>query len=213
MSKKWSMFFIILIVGVAIAAVFPYVTLDPARSRATLNPSFSLHYTVLVVHIGFALVALISGLFQFPVQFRTRYPSWHRALGRVYVASVMLSGLLGLVITLYIDSFVKAMAFLTLSIVWLFTTWKGFRFAVKRKFPEHRLWMIRSYAVTLVATSGRLIVPFCILIYLAMHGFHLPEGGREQMIADILEVNIWLGLLINLFLVEWFLLRGRKHLE
>ncbi|SDO02811.1 Predicted membrane protein [Paenibacillus sp. yr247] len=210
MSKKLGIFFAIIILGVAIAAVFPYVTLNPANSRVTLNTAFSLHYTVLVLHIGFALVALVSGLFQFHERFRASYPAWHRALGRIYVISVMLSGLLGLVLTFYSESFTKAMAFLTLSLLWLFTSWKGFRFAVKRQFHEHRIWMIRSYAITLVATSARLIVPVCILLYLGMHGFHLPEGGREQMIANILEVNIWIGLLINLFIVEWFLLKPRK---
>ncbi|UKS25809.1 DUF2306 domain-containing protein [Paenibacillus sp. HWE-109] len=210
MGKKFGVFLSLLIVGVAMAAVFPYLSLDPARSRVTLDASFSLHYTVLVVHIGFALVALISGLFQFHQRFRVRYPQWHRALGRIYVASIMLSGLLGLVMTLYIDSFTKAMAFLTLSLLWLVTTWKAFRFAVNKQFREHRIWMIRSYAVTLVATSARLIVPICILLYLAMHGFHLPAGGREQMVAEILEVNIWIGLLVNLIVVEWFLLKGTK---
>lgn len=210
MSKKLGIFVVIIIIGVAIAAIFPYVTLNPADSRVKLNTAFSLHYTVLVLHIGFAFVALVSGLFQFHKRFRTNYPAWHRALGRVYVISVMLGGFLGLVMTLYIESFTKAMAFLALSLLWLFTTWKGFRYAVKRQFDEHRVWMIRSYAVTLVATSARLIVPICILLYIAKMGFHLPAGGREQMVADILEINIWIGLLINLIVVEWFLLKPRK---
>ncbi|KQX66365.1 MULTISPECIES: DUF2306 domain-containing protein [unclassified Paenibacillus] len=210
MSKKLGIFFVMIIIGVAIAAVFPYVSLNPADSRVKLNTAFSLHYTVLVLHIGFAFIALVSGLFQFHKRFRTKYPAWHRALGRVYVVSVMLGGFLGLVMTLYIESFTKAMAFLALSLLWLFTTWKGFRYAVQRQFDEHRVWMIRSYAITLVATSARLIVPICILLYIAMQGFHLPSGGREQMVADILEINIWIGLLINLIGVEWFLLKPRK---
>ncbi len=210
MSKKLGIFFVIIIIGVAIAALFPYVTLNPADSRVKLNTAFSLHYTVLVLHIGFAFVALVSGLFQFHKRFRINYPAWHRALGRVYVVSVMLGGLLGLVMTLYIESFTKAMAFLALSLLWLFTTWKGFRYAVKKQFDEHPVWMIRSYAITLVATSARLIVPICILLYIAKMGFHLPAGGREQMVADILEINIWIGLLINLMVVEWFLLKPRK---
>lgn len=156
------------------------------------------------------MVALVSGLFQFHEGFRTRYSSWHRVLGRVYVISVILGGLLGLIMTFYMENFTKAMAFLTLSLLWLFTSWKGFRFAVKRQFYEHRIWMIRSYAITLVATSARLIVPICILLYIAMHGFHLSAGGRGQMVADILEINIWTGLLINLIVVEWLLLRPRK---
>lgn len=210
MSKKLAIFAICVILGVAIAAVFPYATLNPANSRIELNENFPFFYTVLVLHIGTALFALVSGLFQFSDRFRTRFPARHRVLGRIYVVSVMVSGCLGLVITAYIDNFTKAMAFLTLSLLWLFTSWKGFRYAVSKQFAEHRIWMIRSYAMTLVAISARLIVPLCMLLYAAMRGFHLPEGGTRQMVADILEVNIWIGLLINFCLVEWVLLKPRK---
>lgn len=207
MSRKKSIVAIIIIIGVAIAAIFPYVTLHPANSRIALNGSFPLHYTVLMIHIATAFVALVSGLFQFHSALRTKYPARHRALGRIYVYSVMLSGLLGLVLTFYADSFTKALAFLALSLLWLLTTWKGFRYAVKGQMTEHRSWMIRSYAVTLVATTARVIVPVCILLYLAFHGFQLPSGGREQMIAEILDVNVWIGLLVNLLVVEWIILR------
>ncbi|OCT12985.1 hypothetical protein A8709_21930 [Paenibacillus pectinilyticus] len=210
MSRKQGIWAIIIIMGVAIAAVFPYVTLNPANSRITPDANFPLHYTLLIVHIAGAFVALVSGLFQFHTRFLSNYPAWHRLLGRIYVYSIFLSGLLGLVLSFYADSFTKGLAFLTLSVLWLFTCWKGFRYAVKGQLAQHRIWMIRSYAVTLVATSARLVVPVCILLYLAMHGFHLPAGGREQMIADILDVNIWIGLILNLLVVEWYLLRPRK---
>lgn len=210
MSKKLGIISIIIIVGVAIAAIFPYVSLNTANSRLTLDTSFPLHYTVLTLHIALALVALISGLFQFHARFRASYPAWHRILGRIYVISVMASGVLGLVLTFYAENFTKSMAFLALSVLWLITTWNGFRYAVKGKLPQHRIWMIRSYAVTLVAISSRLIVPVCILLYLAFHGFKLPEGGREQMVTDILNINVWIGLLLNLLVVEWYVLRPRK---
>jgi hypothetical protein len=119
------------------------------------------------------------------------------------------SGLLGLVLMFFTENFTKALAFLTLSLLWLFTSWKGFRMAVKGRFKEHRMWMIRSYAMTLVAISARVIVPICILLYLGLHGFQLPNGGREQMVADILEVNIWIGLILNVIVVEW-MLRPKK---
>ncbi|MDR6551545.1 DUF2306 domain-containing protein [Paenibacillus qinlingensis] len=210
MNKKLGILSIILIIGVAIAAIFPYVTFNSANSRITLDVDFPLHYTVLTLHIAVATIALISGLFQFHARFRASYTVWHKALGRVYVISVMVSGILGLVLTFYAENFTKAMAFLALSLLWLFTTWKGFRYAVKGELQQHRVWMIRSYAVTLVAITSRVIVPVCILVYLAMHGFKLPSGGRAQMVTDILNINVWVGLLMNLVVVEWYLLRPRK---
>lgn len=210
MSKKLGIISIIIIMAVAIVAIFPYITLNPANSRVTLDVNFPLHYMVLTSHISLALVALISGLFQFQARFRTNYPALHRALGRIYVFSIMLSGCLGLVLSFYAENFTKAMAFLVLSVLWLITTWNGFRFAVKGQLAQHRIWMMRSYAITLVAVSARVIVPICILLYLAMHGFHLPEGGRAQMVAEILNINVWFSLIINLVVVEWHLLRSKK---
>lgn len=67
------------------------------------------------------------------------------------------------------------------------------------------MWMMRNYGITLVAATARAIVPLCILLYLALNGFAL-EGGREQMISSILEVNVWIGLVANIIIVEWGLL-------
>lgn len=204
----WSILAVVA-VGVGIFASAPYFTLDPAKSRVELNPSFSLHYSFLAAHIILALTALIAGMFQFIERVRIRSPQLHRAAGRVYVVCVFLSGSLGLIISVYIESFTKVTAFLTLSLLWLFTSWKGYRTAVLRRFQDHRVWMLRSYAITLVAVTARLIVPVCILLYLSLHGFRLP-GGREAMVEAILETNIWIGLAINLVLVEWIVVKRWK---
>jgi hypothetical protein len=66
--------------------------------------------------------------------------------------------------------------------------------------------MIRSFGVTLVAVSGRIVVPFLLLTYYTLNNFSLP-GGREKMIEEVLNVNIWVGLIINFIVVEWSILR------
>ncbi|MCR8635849.1 DUF2306 domain-containing protein [Paenibacillus radicis (ex Xue et al. 2023)] len=204
-KSGWYLLFGISI-AVGIAAAAPYMTLNPENSRVALNPAFSWYYLVLVAHIITAFIALASGPFQFSKGLRARQPVLHRTLGRLYVICIGISGILGLVITLYITSFVKALAFLTLCILWLFTVWKGYRTARSKQFDAHRLWMVRSYAITLVAVTARLIVPLCILLYAALHGFTIP-GGRESMIANILEVNIWIGLVVNIVIVEWCMMK------
>jgi hypothetical protein len=50
--------------------VIPYLRLDPALSRAPINPSFALHFPLLLVHIYASLVALIAGPAQFLGQLR-----------------------------------------------------------------------------------------------------------------------------------------------
>jgi hypothetical protein len=49
-----------------------------------------------------------------------------------------------------------------------------------------------------------------MLAFAALHGFALP-GGREGMIEDVLNVNVWVGLLLNIVIVEWRILRRRER--
>jgi hypothetical protein len=71
--------------------------------------------------------------------------------------------------------------------------------------------MIRSFGVTLVAVSGRIVVPILLLTYYTLNGFSLP-AGREKMVEEVLNVNIWVGLMVNFIVVEWLILRkGVRH--
>jgi uncharacterized membrane protein len=209
MNRK--MYWILLIVsfGVMMPFVAPYLTLNPENSRVAVT-STAVQYPALVGHIGFALLAMAAGFVQLSAKVRRNRPELHRRFGQVYAASVMISGLLALVVVLYVGDFAKAVYFLVLSVFWLFTCWKGYRAAVRRRMEEHRIWMIRSFGITLAAASARLLVPALLLLYAFFHGFVLP-GGREQMVKDVLNVNIWFGLVLNMAVVEWGIIRGRTR--
>jgi hypothetical protein len=203
-KRNWWILFIVSL-GVMTPFVLPYLTLDPAKARVAIS-SNTLQYPLLVTHIIFACIALITGFLQFIEQIRIQNPKTHRFLGRAYVISVFISGLLALAVVFYIENFTKSLAFLTLTIVWLVTCWNGYRSAVKRRFKEHRIWMMRSFGVTLVAVSARLLVPLMLLSYYILNGFAIP-GGRERMVEEVLNVNIWVGLLLNFIIVEWIFLK------
>ncbi|MBT2729854.1 DUF2306 domain-containing protein [Bacillus sp. ISL-75] len=208
-KKSWWILFISSL-EVIIPFVVPYLTLNPANSRVSFT-SAGMQFPLLIAHIVTACLALLSDFFQFVEHFRIKTPKVHRFLGRVYVGSVLISGGLGLVYVSYIENFSKATSFLVLSLIWLFTCWKGYRTAVRKQFADHRKWMIRSFGVTLVAVSGRIVVPVLLLTYYTLNGFSLP-GGREKMVEEVLNVNIWVGLIVNFIVVEWGILRkGVRH--
>lgn len=206
-SKKNWWILLILSIGVMIPFITPYLNVNPSSSRIQID-STSIQYPALIVHIFFAAIALISGFLQFNTWLRKEKPQLHRILGRVYISSVFVSGLLAIAVILYIEHFTKATSFVVLTIIWLFTTAKGYVTARHRKLSEHRKWMIRSFGVTLVAVSGRLTVPILLLVYYLLNGFTLP-GGRAQMIEEVLNVNIWVGLIINLIIIEWVILNKK----
>lgn len=188
--------------GVACFASAPYFGLNPADSRITLDPGFGPHYGLLVAHIYTALAALLIGPFQFFDRLRLRSPRYHRVAGKIYLSCVFVSGTLGLVIAFHAESFTRQAGFLALSVLWLFTGWEGYSALRKRSFYAHRRWMLRNYAVTLVAVTARLIVPFCLLADFLRHG--VGSGVPvKQIVDEVLEVNIWIGLVINLIFAEW----------
>ncbi|MBD0379994.1 DUF2306 domain-containing protein [Paenibacillus sedimenti] len=205
-KSRWLL--IIVSLGVIIPFMAPYLTFDPSMSRVPIT-STSIQYPVLVGHILFAFIALVSGFFQFIDRIRIHKPIIHRYLGRIYVCSVFISGLLALVVIFYIEDFSKAISFLALSLIWLFTTWKGYRTAVRKRFDEHKKWMIRSFGMTLVAVSGRVLVPVLLFAYYTLNVFSLP-GGREKMIEEVLNVNIWAGIILNFIIIEWMILKSSK---
>lgn len=184
--------------------MYPYLTFAPAKSRVDIT-SITIQYPALVIHIIFAFIALVTGFVQFIDDIRHRNPKIHRIIGKIYVISIYISGIFSFVLFFYMESFSRAMAFFMLNIVWLFTTWKAHYTAIKRRFNEHRKWMIRSFGMTLVAVSARLLVPFLLLGYAVFHTFTLP-GGRELMIEEVLNINIWAGLVVDIVIVEWIIL-------
>ncbi|WJQ81009.1 DUF2306 domain-containing protein [Brevibacillus brevis] len=204
LPKSWWWLFLVSLV-VIVPFMAPYLTFDPANSRITIT-SGSLQYPLLVAHIVSAFIALLAGFFQFVDRIRLKNPRIHRFLGRVYVYSVLISGLLSLASIFYAENLMKATSFLILSLAWLFTCWKGYRTAINRQYEEHRKWMIRSFGMTLVAVSARLLVPVLLLLYFILHGFSLPHG-METVIGDVLNVNIWAGLILNFVIVEWVILK------
>ncbi|GEC88651.1 hypothetical protein BBR01nite_09820 [Brevibacillus brevis] len=59
---------------------------------------------------------------------------------------------------------------------------------------------------SLVAVSARLLVLVLLLLYFILHGFSLPHG-METVIGEVLNVNIWAGLILNIVIVEWAILK------
>ncbi|WP_258023053.1 DUF2306 domain-containing protein [Brevibacillus formosus] len=116
LPKIWLWLFLVSLV-IIVPFMFPYLTLDPANSRITIIPG-TVQYPLLVAHIVSAFIALLTGFFQFVDRIRLKNPRIHRFLGRIYVYSVFISGLLSLASIFYAEDFMKATSFLK-TYLWL----------------------------------------------------------------------------------------------
>ncbi|PEL14096.1 DUF2306 domain-containing protein [Bacillus sp. AFS017336] len=205
-KKTWWILFI-LSLCVMIPFIVPYFLFNPENSRIQIS-STSIQYPALIAHIFFALIALITGFLQFVKSIRNRNPQIHRMIGKVYFISVYISGLLAFIVIFYVEDFTRATSFLALTLLWIFTTFQGVYSIKKKNYIDHKIWMIRSMGITLVAVSARILVPILFLAYFLLNGMHIP-GGREKMVEVALNVNIWVGLLLNFIIIEWIILK--KH--
>jgi len=196
-------------VAIAFVAVSlsPYLSGDPAHSR--VPPSFPLHYPILVAHVVFGSIALLTACLQIWPWFRRTYRAAHRRLGRVYVfAGVLPAGLLALPMgALSPFGPVARASNVLLASLWLACTVTGYRMARQRRYADHRRWMIRSFALTASIITNRIWGP---LAYFAL----APQldgafGGNEQLLRwTIAGISTWLGWVIPLLCAEWWLERG-----
>jgi hypothetical protein len=181
----------------------PYLTLDPAQSRVPLHEAFPPHYVLLVAHIGFGTVAMVTVCLQVWPWLRRRFPAVHRMSGRAYVfAGVLPSTLLILVTLPYSVLKVGALGGAVSGVLWLVTAIAGFRAARQRRFAAHRRWMIYSFALALNTLTGRVI--YALLL--------IPGGfGLDQLLlAEI--AGFWLGTVANLAAAHlWLQWRARKR--
>lgn len=143
------------------------------------------------LHISLGGLALFVGWPQFIKRLRNRYLRFHRNLGKLYVISVLLSGMAGIYIAYFAEGgWVAKAGFLGLGIGWLYTTICAYTTVKNGMLSEHKKWMIRSYALTFAAVTLRIWLP------LFQYGFGMDFISAYVIIA-------WLCWVPNVIWAEW----------
>ena len=110
-------------------------------------------------HITSGPCSLVLGMILISDQFRTRFAKWHRRLGRIQTACVLL--LItpsGLWMAFYAETGAVAGAgFASLAVATGLCVGLGWRSAVKRRFVQHRRWMLRCFVLLCSAVVLRAI--------------------------------------------------------
>jgi uncharacterized membrane protein len=117
-------------------------------------------HTAFYMHITFGGIAMLTGWTQFSQKLRSRYLSAHRLIGKIYVASVMLSSIAGFYIAMFASGGITCvLGFSGLALSWLFTDIMAYTSIIKRRFKDHENWMTRNYALTFAAVTLRIYLP------------------------------------------------------
>lgn len=119
------------------------------------------YHLAFYTHVVSGPCSLLLGMVLLSERFRRRFTGWHRNLGRVQVANVLLLvAPSGAWMSFYAETgSVAGVGFGTLGLVTGLCVLFGWRAAVKRRFAVHRVWMLRCYvllcsAVVLRLTAG-----------------------------------------------------------
>jgi hypothetical protein len=193
-SRWWTMTALVL---ATLALVSRYIGMNPANFFAQQREVYVGRETMLALHICGAGTALAIGPLQFLPRLRRGRARVHRTLGITYLAAATIGGLggLGMASTAYSGP-VASLGFGTLAVLWLACTWTGFVMVLRRRFTDHRRWMVRSFSLVFAGVTLRLIlgaygaVEGSVLSWLPFHTVYMATS--------------WLCWVPNLVLAIWF---------
>ncbi|GAA3582586.1 DUF2306 domain-containing protein [Amycolatopsis ultiminotia] len=172
----------------------PYLALDPAQSRVPAPEGFPQHYWILVGHVVFGSIAMITSVVQIWPWVRRRFPVLHRWSGRAYVfGGVLPSAVLALTIgaTSPFGPATRA-SNVMLAVLWLGTTFAGYRAARERRFGDHRRWMIRSFALTFSIILNRVVTAGAV-VFLEPQLATTFGGSQIALSQSIAALSGWVS--------------------
>lgn len=155
------------------------------------------------VHVYLSIWALLAGFTQFSKTLRAKNPKLHRWFGYIYSLDVLLAaGPSGLLIGIYANGGITSkVAFVTLAVLWIFTTAMAVKKAKEGDYDAHRDFMIRSYALTLSALTLR------------AWKWSINNSVDDLPPMDVYRAVAWLGWVPNLLIAEFIIWRYKYQVK
>lgn len=111
-------------------------------------------------HIFSGSIAIAIGWVQFNQKLFEKRRNWHRNIGKVYVLAGLICALSGMYVGYYATGGpVAAAGFITVAIIYFYTTLNGYLSIREKRVAVHQTMMFYSYAACLAAVSLRIYVP------------------------------------------------------
>jgi len=119
------------------------------------------------LHFAAGGIILVLGSIQLISSIRTRYPSIHRWIGRLYVLSSLLAsigGLLFIIVKGAIGGLVMNIGFSVYGLLMLISAIETYRHAAAGRIEKHRAWALRLYALAIGSWLYRMDYGFWLLL-------------------------------------------------
>jgi uncharacterized membrane protein len=152
-------FLALLFLSVLVFTEWPLISVHDSAHQRVLGMKW-----ILFPHVIFGLTGLVLGPFQFSSRIRRKNLLLHRRLGKIYVVSILLAAFFSILVMIKFrppgDHGDFLFENLTQASVWGITTVIAWITAKKRQIALHKIWMSRSYGVTLIFIFSRVLNPF-----------------------------------------------------
>lgn len=125
------------------------------------HPDWTYYFPVrwwLIPHGLAGLTALLIGPFQLSSRFRQRHLRIHRIMGRFYLGGIAVAAPMGMYIAAIHGSIGIRFFVFALASSWLLAAATAFVCVRNGNIPLHRQWMVRSYALTTIFVTGRVLL-------------------------------------------------------
>lgn len=137
--------------------------LDSKSTELLSDLSWNVGFYTHIILGGFAL---LIGWSQFSPQLRRRNLNLHRLIGKLYVVAAIISGIASIYIALYATGgLISIIGFMSLGVLWVFTTVRAYLHIRKREVQKHQIMMIYSFSLCFAAVMLRLWLPILIGIF------------------------------------------------
>jgi uncharacterized membrane protein len=184
--------------SIALYALSFYVRRETAFPPS-IRDSFLARPWGIYTHVLFGALALMIGPFQFRRGILARRRALHRTLGKVYLVSATLTGIVGLYMAVYSFGGMNThLGFGILGAVTAATTLIAYARIRAFDVRHHREWMIRSFSLIFAAVTLRIELPLLII-------------GFQGEFPPAYAIVAWLSWVPNLIWAEWYIRQSRRR--
>jgi uncharacterized membrane protein len=164
--------YILLAIGAIGVGLYPlmYFFMDQKfgllNSKSDLLLADAVWNGMFYTHITLGGVALLIGWIQFSKKIQRTNIRFHRGVGKVYMIAVLFSGIASLYIGYYATGgWIPKLGFISLGLVWLYTTFRGYTSIRKKDILTHQKMMTYSYAACFAAVTLRIWLPLLTVAF------------------------------------------------
>ncbi|MEP5154890.1 DUF2306 domain-containing protein [Planktotalea sp.] len=175
------------------------LAIDGAASAENVN--YLANPMPIIAHVLSYMIFCVFGTFQIAPVFRQRHIKLHRLMGRLLLPIGYIAAFSGIWMTLYyppLPTNGEAVGYVRIvfGIGMMLCITLGAIAIWRRDIPKHQVWMLRSYAIALGASTQAVVAIF----WFALIG--QPQGVPWA-------IAMFITWVFNLLVVEWYLERQR----